>query len=66
MLLNFLLKGYYTKIVDGTIKIEYMTAEDENILTSPNLVQSGKVLDVLMERKIKEEGINAKDLLLRR
>jgi|TARA_R100000908_G_C3755398_1_gene149848 hypothetical protein len=57
-------KGLLYQNCGGSIKIEYMTAEDENILTSPNLVQSGKVLDVLMERKIKEEGLNAKDLLL--
>tara|TARA_R110000737_G_C14515297_1_gene474390 strand:- start:256 stop:1014 length:759 start_codon:yes stop_codon:yes gene_type:complete len=57
-------KGLLYQNCSGSIKIEYMTAEDENILTSPNLVQSGKVLDVLMERKIKEEGLNAKDLLL--
>ena len=35
-----------------TIEVEYLTAMDENILTSPNLLQSGKFLDVLMERKI--------------
>tara|TARA_B100001094_G_C18078459_1_gene743883 strand:+ start:150 stop:908 length:759 start_codon:yes stop_codon:yes gene_type:complete len=57
-------KGLLYDDCDETIKIEYMTAEDENILTSPNLLQSGKVLDVLMERKIKQKGVNAKNLLV--
>jgi hypothetical protein len=57
-------KGLLYKDCGETIKVEYMTAEDENILTSPNLLQSGKVLDVLMDRKIKQKGMNAKDLLV--
>jgi hypothetical protein len=57
-------KGLLYPSSDGTLKIEYMTAEDENILTSPNLVQSGKVLDVLLERKIKDKELKAKDLLV--
>ena len=32
----------------GNVKVEYMTAMDENILTSPNLIKSGKVIDILM------------------
>lgn len=44
------------------IKVSYMNASDEDILTNPNLLQSGKMLDVLFERKIKEEGIDYKDL----
>ena len=46
-----------------TIEVEYLTAMDENILTSPNLLQSGKFLDVLMERKIRKGQLNHKDLL---
>ena len=57
-------KGLLYPDSDGSLKIEYMTAEDENILTSPNLVQSGKVLDVLLERKIKDDKLKAKDLLV--
>jgi hypothetical protein len=57
-------KGLLYKECGETIKVEYMTAEDENILTSPNLLQSGKVLDVLLERKIKQKGITAKNLLV--
>lgn len=48
----------------STVKVEYLTAADENILTSPNLIRSGKVLDVLMERKIKSKEITMNQLLV--
>jgi hypothetical protein len=41
-----------------------MTAMDENILTSPNLIKSGKVLDVLLERKVKESPVPFEELLV--
>jgi hypothetical protein len=47
----------------GQVDVEYMTASDENILTSPNLIRSGKHIDKLLERKIKTKGIKAEDLL---
>lgn len=47
-----------------SIKVEYMTASDENILTSPNLIKSGKVIDVLIERKVKESPVPLNDLLV--
>ena len=48
----------------STVKVEFLTAADENILTSPNLIRSGKVLDVLMERKIKSKEIPFNQLLI--
>ena len=39
-----------------------MTTADENILTSPNLLQSGEFLEILMNRKILEPGLRYKDL----
>jgi len=47
-----------------SMKVEYMTASDENILTSPNLIKSGKVIDVLIERKVKESPVPLDDLLV--
>jgi hypothetical protein len=44
--------GRFYKNKKDSVKVAYMTASDENILTSPNLLQSGKVLDVLLEKKI--------------
>jgi hypothetical protein len=45
------------------IKVEYLTAFDENILTSPNILASGKLIDVLLERKVKDLGFDHKLLL---
>jgi hypothetical protein len=47
----------------STVKVEYLTAFDENILTSPNLINNGKVFDVLIDRKVKDLGFDPKDLL---
>jgi len=35
------------------VKIEYLTSKDEDILTTPSLIQDGTVLDVILRRKIK-------------
>jgi len=57
-------KGLLYPGKSDSIKVEYMTASDENILTSPNLIKSGKVLDVLIERKVKDSPIPLKDMLV--
>lgn len=44
------------------IKVAFLNASDENILTAPHLIDSGRFMDILFERKILEEGINYKDL----
>ena len=46
----------------GSIRLAYMTTADENILTSPNLLQSGKFLEILINRKILEPDLRYKDL----
>jgi hypothetical protein len=46
------------------IRLSYMTTADENILTSPNLLQSGQFLNVLINRKILEPELRYKDLLV--
>ena len=48
----------------GTVKVEYMTAMDENILTSPNLIKNGKAIEILLERKIKESPVPFDQLLV--
>jgi len=35
------------------VKVEYLTAKDEDLLTTPALLENGTVLDVLLKRKIK-------------
>lgn len=46
----------------GNIKVGYLNASDEDILTSPNLLETGEFLDLLLDKKILEEGISVKDL----
>jgi hypothetical protein len=45
------------------VQIDYMTASDENLLSSPELIRKGTVIDELLKRKIKTEGIRVGDLL---
>jgi hypothetical protein len=47
----------------SSVKIEYLTAMDENVLSSPNILGTGKVLDVLIERKVKDLGFPVDELL---
>jgi hypothetical protein len=44
------------------IRVSFMTTADENILTSPNLLQSGQFLDILINRKVLESDLRYKDL----
>jgi hypothetical protein len=45
-----------------SIRVGYMTTSDENILTSPNLLESGQFLEILINRKILEPELRYKDL----
>ena len=46
----------------GRIPVAYLTASDENIIASPNMYRDGKILDVLLRRKILDKSINVDDL----
>jgi hypothetical protein len=47
------------------VKVEYLNALDETILTSPNIMRNGKFIDVLVKRKVKDlNGLDHMDLLL--
>lgn len=45
------------------VNVEYMTSRDEDLLTTPSLIDSGNLLDMLLKRKIKTAGVNPDDLL---
>ena len=45
------------------IKIEYMTSKDEDLLTTPSLIENGTVIDALLRRKIKTKGVKPENLL---
>ena len=42
---------FFTKVPQ--VRVEYLTAKDEDLLTTPSLIENGTVLDELLKRKIK-------------
>jgi len=46
----------------SNIRVGFLTTADENILTSPNLLQSGEFLEILINRKVLEPELRYKDL----
>lgn len=53
---------FYNKPIDK-VKVTYLTAADENLLSSPNLVQSGGLIDELLRRKIIGGDIKIEEML---
>ena len=49
---------------DGKIEIKYMTAKEEDILTSQNLIKKGIVIDKLLDSLILTEGVKVDDLII--
>ena len=49
---------------NGKIEIKYMTAKEEDILTSQNLIKKGVVIDRLLDSLIITNGVKSNDLLL--
>jgi hypothetical protein len=48
----------------GTVEIKYMTAKEEEILASQNLIRKGVVLDKLFESIIVDKDVNVDDILI--
>ena len=48
----------------SSIAVSYLTANDENMIVSPNLYHDGLILDYLLKTKIKNNDINPDDLLV--
>lgn len=44
------------------IPVAYLTAADENLITSPNLYNNGSLIDIILERKILDKRIHVRDL----
>jgi len=57
-------QGILYKNKKQTVKVEYLTAMDETILTSPNISSGGKIIDILLKRKVKDLGFDVADLLV--
>jgi hypothetical protein len=56
-------QGKYYPNGQKTVKVKYLTAEDENILTSPDLIKNGKVLDMLLEHAVIDKNLRPDDML---
>ncbi len=46
----------------SNVRVAYLTTGDEDILTSPNILESGQFLEILINRKLLEPEIRFKDL----
>ena len=61
-------KGYFypedNPLSTRQVEMRYMTAKDEDILTSQKLIQKGTVLDVLLRELIIDKKINLDDILI--
>jgi len=61
-------KGYFyppgNPLAKGTIELKLMTAKEEDILTSPNLLKKGLAIDKLLESLIVDKNIKINDLLI--
>ena len=49
---------------EGKIEVKYMTAKEEDILTSQNLIKKGIVIDRLLDSLIITKGVKSDDLIL--
>ena len=61
-------EGYFysaeNPLSSGIVDIKYMTAREEDILTSQNLIKKGIVLDRLLESLIVTPGVKIDDILI--
>jgi hypothetical protein len=61
-------RGYFypneNPLASGKVEMKYMTAREEDILTSPNLLKHGIAIDKLLEALIVDKKIKLDDLLI--
>jgi len=46
-----------------SVRVAYLTATDENILASPNIIQTNQIVTELLKRKILDKDIKVEDLV---
>ena len=59
---HFYFEGH--PLSSGKVEIKYMTAKEEDILTSQNLIKQGTVIDKLLESLIIDKSIKIDDMLV--
>ena len=56
-------KGQCYKHKKSRIPVAYLTGSDENIIASPNMYRDGKLIDIILKRKILDKTINVDELV---
>ena len=56
--------GPNSPLSSGKVELKYMTAKEEDILTSQNLIKKGLVIEKLLDALIVTQGINQDMLIL--
>lgn len=62
-ILNLPSQGVFYPDHRQTLSIRYLTAREENILTSPSLIENGNALDLVLESVIMDDGVDVNKLL---
>ena len=61
-------KGYFypetSPLSSGKLELKYMTAKEEDILTSQNPIKQGTVIDILLQSLIVDKTVKVEDLLI--
>ena len=56
-------RGIHYTSQKKSVRVAYLTASDENILSAQNLIQSNTVVDELLKRKVLDRDISVDDLV---
>lgn len=56
-------RGIHYKNNKKSVRIAYLTAADENILASPNLIQTNEIVNELLRRKILDRDITIEEIV---
>lgn len=56
-------QGIYYKSGKKSVRVAYLTAADENVLSSPNLLESDTVIDELLKRKVLDKDLKIDELV---
>lgn len=56
-------KGLYYANKKAQVRIAYLNASDENVLTSMNLMENGEMFNILLDRKVLEKDLKANQML---
>jgi len=56
-------KGLFYSTRTSEVPVEYMTSKDEDIMTTPSLLENNTALDVLLKTKVKSKELRVDDML---